>query len=86
MLFAIAHAFRVGEVFVDAFQEHLVLDTVTVQGSPSSLPGSECWDVKLRFQDPASRYPQARKVYRYTVDVNDSIPSIVGGLHTRFEF
>ncbi|MDY7228924.1 hypothetical protein [Hyalangium rubrum] len=84
--FAITHAFRAGEVFEDAFQSQLVLDTVSVEGSTASSPGCECWDVKLRFRDPAGRHEHARKVYRYTVDVNDSIPSLLGGLHTRFEF
>jgi cyanobactin maturation PatA/PatG family protease len=84
--FAITHAFRVGEVFEDAFKAQLVLDSVRVEGSTQSSPGSECWDVKLRFRDPAGRHENARKVYRYTVDVSDSIPCIVGGLHTRFEF
>jgi len=55
-------------------------------GSTASGPGCECWDIKLSFRDPAGRHERVRKVYRYTVDVNDSIPCLLGGLHTRFEF
>ncbi|WP_224365587.1 cyanobactin maturation protease PatG family protein [Hyalangium versicolor] len=84
--FAVTHAFQAGEVFEGAFQERLVMDSIVVEGSTRAPPGCECWDVKLRFQDPASRNENARKVYRYTVDVSDALPGIVGGLDTRVEF
>ncbi len=56
----------------------LELDGIDVEVSPICRPGSECWDVKLTFFDPARRLERARRVYRFTVDVSDVVPVTVG--------
>jgi cyanobactin maturation PatA/PatG family protease len=86
MNFAATNAFQSKEVFEDAVKEQMVLDAIGVERSPICRPDSDCWDVKLRFFDPAHRQERARKVYRYTVDVSDYVPVTVGRLRTWFEY
>lgn len=76
--FAATNAFQLEFVYQDAIKAELKLDSIEVERSPICRPGSECWDVKLVFFNPARRMEQARRVYRFTVDVSDVIPVTVG--------
>jgi cyanobactin maturation PatA/PatG family protease len=78
MNYAATNAFQVESVFRDAVLSDLKLDQIDVEPSPLCRPGSDCWDVKLIFFNPANRFEQARHVYRFTVDVSDTIPVSVG--------
>jgi len=82
--FAATNAFQCKEVFADAIQENLVLETVDVEPSTLCRPNSDCWDIQLRFFDPKKRYYRARKAYRYTVDLSDYVPVTVGTLRMWF--
>jgi cyanobactin maturation PatA/PatG family protease len=84
MNFAATNAFQLKEVYQDAYREGLQLDAIDVERSPICRPDSDCWDVKLKFFDPAKRLERARKLYRYTVDVSDIVPVTVGTLRTWF--
>jgi hypothetical protein len=47
---------------------------------PLCRPKSDCWDVVMRFFDPAHRMDRALDEYRLTVDVNDISPrGLFGG-------
>jgi hypothetical protein len=76
--FAGTNAFQAMAVFEQAARENLMLDSIETGRSPVCRPGSDCWDVKLTFFDPANRLTVARKVYRFTVDVSDVVPVTVG--------
>jgi len=76
--YAATNAFQAGQVFQSAIEEQTQLDTIEVEKSPVCRPGADCWDVKLTFFNPARRFEQARKVYRFTVDVTDIVPVTVG--------
>lgn len=78
MNFAGTNAFQAVAVFEHAARENLMLDSIETERSPVCRPGSDCWDVKLTFFDPANRLTVARKVYRFTVDVSDVVPVTVG--------
>jgi len=80
--FAATNAFQAGVVFSSAAQSGLQLDKIDVERSPACRPGADCWDVKLVFFNPARRLEQARRVYRYTVDVSDVVPVTVGPLRS----
>jgi len=80
--YAATNAFQVGEVFLRAASQNLELDTIEVERSPVCRPGSDCWDVKLVFFNPAHRMEQARKVYRFTIDVSYVIPVTVGTIRS----
>lgn len=86
MNFAATNAFQLKEVFEDAIEEDMVLDTIEVETSPICRPDSDCWDVKLIFFDPKNRLERARKVYRYTVDVSDYLPVTVGKMRTFYKY
>ena len=71
-------------VFEDVIKEGMDLDTIAVERSPLCRPDSDCWDVKLTFFNPSKVFEQARKVYRFTVDVSDVVPVMVGPVRTWF--
>jgi len=85
--YAATNAFQVERVFQSAITtdfnrdgkpDDMKLESITAERSPICRPGSDCWDVKLTFFNPAMRFEQAKHVYRFTVDVSDVIPVTVG--------
>ncbi len=80
MNFAATNAFQLEFIYRDAVHGGLKLDRIGVERSPICRPGSDCWDVKLIFFNPAKRLEQARHVYRFTVDVSEVIPVTVGAV------
>jgi cyanobactin maturation PatA/PatG family protease len=80
--FAATNAFNVAGIFESALKEALDLDTIEVERSPISRAESDCWDVKLTFFNPRRIFEEARRVYRYTVDVSDVVPVTVGSVRS----
>ncbi len=76
--FAATNAFTLEQVFESAAKRDLQLDEIGVDRSPICRPDSDCWDVRLIFFDPADALGHARTVYRFTVDVSDVVPVLVG--------
>jgi len=76
--YAATNAFQLTFIYERALMENLKLDTIEVEKSPICRPQSDCWDVKLTFFNPGKRLEAARVVYRFTVDVSDVLPVIVG--------
>jgi cyanobactin maturation PatA/PatG family protease len=76
--FTATNAFQLEFVYRDAIESEMKLDSIDVERSPLCRPESDCWDVKLTFFSPSRRLEQARVVYRFTVDVSDSVPVTVG--------
>jgi hypothetical protein len=67
----------VAGIFEAALKAKMELDTIEVERSPICRPDSECWDVVLCFFDPENVL-RSRKCYRFTVDVSDVCPVMVG--------
>ena len=82
MNYAATNAFQVQSVFRDAIQAGMKLDTIGVERSPIGRPGSDCWDVSLTFFNPSRRLEQARRAYRFSVDVSDVIPVAIGRMRS----
>jgi cyanobactin maturation PatA/PatG family protease len=82
--YSATNTFQVNEVFKDAIKEGMDLDTIEVERSPICRLDSDCWDVKLTFFSPRKMLEQARKVYRFTVDVSDVVPVTVGPVRSWF--
>jgi cyanobactin maturation PatA/PatG family protease len=82
--FSATNAFNATKIFESALKDGLDLDTIEVERSPICRPESDCWDVKLSFFNPSKVYEQARKVYRFTVDVSDVVPVTVGTVRSWF--
>ncbi|WP_017317508.1 PatA/PatG family cyanobactin maturation protease [Mastigocladopsis repens] len=82
--YAATNAFNVERIFESAIQEEMDLDRIEVERSPLCRPDSDCWDVKLTFFNPRRVFEQARKVYRFTVDVSDVCPVSVGRVRSWF--
>jgi cyanobactin maturation PatA/PatG family protease len=76
--FAATNAFNAERVFEKSANAGLELDTIEVEKSPICRPNSDCWDIKLAFYNPTKRMEEARRVYRFTVDVSFVIPVAVG--------
>lgn len=76
--FAATNAFNVERAFERAAQEQFELDDIEVDRSPICRQDSDCWDIKLIFFNPANTLGEARTVSRFTVDVSDVVPVLVG--------
>lgn len=76
--FSATNAFNLENVFESAVRRHLQLDEITVSKSPVCRPDSDCWDVRLVFFNPRDVMGSARQMYRFTVDVSDVVPVLVG--------
>ncbi len=76
--YAAANAMNVERICESALKEEMELDTIEVERSPICPPGSDCWDVKLAFFHPREQLQRARRVYRFTVNVVDVCPVMVG--------
>jgi len=55
----------------------LELDSFTVTKSPICRPDFDCWDVHVIFYD-ADNLQRARRAFRFTVDVSDVMPVMIG--------
>lgn len=75
--YAATNAFQSLTAFSDPVVDNLELDLIDVERSPICRKDSDCWDIKLRFFDPENVL-RARLVERYTVDVSDTFPVLVG--------
>lgn len=76
--YAATNALNAAQVFEAAVKDGMQLDDIAVERSALCRPESECWDVKLYFFDPERQLQRARRVYRFTVDVSDVCPVMVG--------
>jgi len=82
--YAATNAFNIERIFESAMREEIDLESIEVERSPICRPDSDCWDVKLMFFNPRRVFEQARKVYRFTVDVSDICPVSVGRVRSWF--
>lgn len=76
------NALNVAGIFEEILKDNMQLDMIDVEQSPICNPGSDCWDVKLTFFDPKRQLERARKVHRFTVDVSDVCPVMVGAVRS----
>ncbi len=74
-----SHVFKT--VHVDPKYKGYQLDSIAVDRSPLCRPDSDCWDVKLIFFNPED-LQTARYVFRFTVDVSDVVPVMIGQIHS----
>ena len=75
--FAATNTFQATSTFAEAIADGRELDSIEVEKSPYCRLNSDCWDVKLKFFDPENSC-RARKVFRFTIDVSDSVPVTLG--------
>ena len=75
--FAATNIFQAASTFAEAIAHGRRLDTIEVEKSPYCRLNSDCWDIKLIFFDPENSH-RARQVFRFTIDVADSVPVTIG--------
>ena len=75
---AATNAFNVSPVIEEAGEEGLTLKDITVERSPLNRPGSDYYDVLLKFFDPQNRDKRAPLLARFTIDVSDTVPVMIG--------
>jgi cyanobactin maturation PatA/PatG family protease len=80
--YAATNAANPAKVFEAAVKEGMELDSIEVERSPIGRPGADCWDVKMTFFNPSRRFEQARRVYRFCVDVSEPIPVTIGDVRS----
>ena len=76
--YAATNAMNVAKVFQAAIEQEMELDEIKAEQSRVCRPQSDCWDVKLVFFHPLKRIERARKAYRFSVDVSQVVPVMVG--------
>jgi cyanobactin maturation PatA/PatG family protease len=84
MNYAATNALNFERVFESALKEDMELEGIDVERSPVCRADSDCWDVKLLFFYPKRQVQTVRKVYRFTVDVSDLVPVMVGQMRSWF--
>lgn len=82
--YAATNALNTVQIFAGALKDNMQLDTIQVEQSTVCRMGSDCWDVVLCFFDPEKQLVRARKCYRFTVDVSDVCPVMVGAVREWF--
>jgi hypothetical protein len=82
--YAATNAFQMERVYEEALKDEMELDSIDVERSPICRPESDCWDVKLSFFYPKQMVQTVRRVYRFTVDVSDVVPVLVGPTRSWF--
>lgn len=84
--FAATNAYSAEQAFAAALKERerVELDSINVVRSPICRPSSDCWDVEIYFFFPDRQVQTVRKVYRFTVDVSDTVPVTIGPMRAWF--
>jgi len=82
--FAATNAFAFEKVYESALREKMELESINVVRSPICRPGSDCWDIEVYFFYPERQVQTVRRVYRFTVDVSDTVPVTVGPTRSWF--
>jgi hypothetical protein len=82
--FAGTNAFQIQSIFESAIQDAMELDSIDIERSQICRPDSDCWDVKVSFFYPKREVQSVRKAYRFTVDVSDVVPVMVGPVRSWF--
>ncbi len=75
---AATNAFNFSPVIVEAGEDGLTLKDISVERSPLNRPGSDYFDVLLTFFDPNDRLGRAPLRARFTIDVSDTVPVMIG--------
>jgi hypothetical protein len=78
--FAATNAFEAEKIYESALKdrEKMELESINVTRSPIARPGSDCWDIELYLFYPERQVQTVRRVYRFTVDVSDTVPVTIG--------
>ncbi|MBE8232844.1 MAG: PatA/PatG family cyanobactin maturation protease [Endozoicomonadaceae bacterium] len=86
--YAATNAYQAGEVFEDVLSDNAkyVLNRISAEKSPVCRPEADCWDVMLEFFNPQNRTEEARKIYRYTIDVSGLMPVTFGKLRSWYAY
>ena len=74
---AATNGYQIAMAFLDALNAGFDYLSYGTEYSPFSRVGGNCWEVVLRFKDPAHLTRGARE-YRFTIDVADTLPVAVG--------
>jgi cyanobactin maturation PatA/PatG family protease len=76
--YAATNSLNTAAIFAAALKDNMQLDTISVERSAICRMDSDCWDVVLCFFDPEKQLVRARKCYRFTIDLSDICPVMVG--------
>jgi hypothetical protein len=82
--FAATNAYNFEWIYENSIKEQMELESINVTRSPFCRPSSDCWDVEVYFFYPDRQVQTVRKVYRFTVDVSDTVPVTIGPTRSWF--
>ncbi len=80
--FAATNAFEVERVYEDAYRENMELDTIEAVPATLHPNSTSYWDIKLVFFFPDRPIQTVRRVYRFTINVEDVVPATVSPMRS----
>jgi hypothetical protein len=83
---AATNAFNFSPIIVEIGQEGMTLRDIAIERSPLNRAGSDYYDVLLTFFDPNDRLGRAPLRARFTIDVSDTVPVMIGDPVTWHEY
>ena len=79
--YAATNAFMTAMAFSESLAKGMELDEISTEKSPFGRMDSDCWDILLKFFDPENN-KRAKRIYRYTIDVSETMPVSIGIVHS----
>lgn len=80
--FAGTNAYMAFSALLESGKEDLELDKIETERSLICRPDSDCWDVKLTLFNPHKHDTEARRAFRFTIDVSDVVPVSIGEIRS----
>ena len=81
--YAATNAAQLGSIFEKVLTSKEPMASTRSRPNPRTLPARvDCWDVSISFFYPERATQSVRKIFRFTVDVSDLVPVMVGPLRS----
>jgi|GEM_PF-5675306 len=78
--YAATNLFQSSKIFEESIKNGLELSDISVEKSKFYRPDRDLWDFKVVFFNPSKRHEEARKVYGFTIDTTEAIPTTIGDI------
>ncbi len=78
--YSATNLFQMSKIFEEALKSNLQLSDISVEKSKFVRPDRDLWDVEVVFFNPSKRLEEARKVYGFTIDTTEPVPTTIGDI------
>lgn len=78
--YSATNLFQISKIFEEALKSNLQLSDISAEKSKFVRPDRDLWDVQVIFFNPSKRLEEARKVYGFTIDTTEPVPTTIGDI------